>query len=191
MSDEVILYDDEAAARYVTGIEGWVDRHGHFFGKNEHIARSSGCTHYKCEDCGSLTNKYWKRCQSCIEARKNAEHAKREHVDWDLETPVYSELLDRYFFDEDELLDILGDRGLSAESARLLLCAPQYLRPVETDYWADDLPDTEYVVNPDEVIPTEVWDALQALNSAIESAGPVSWIPTETAVTLQEDEDLT
>ena len=58
--NEMILNTSDEAAHFVTGLSGWVSRHGHFYGNDERLARYDGCTHTVCE-CGKPCEKGWDR----------------------------------------------------------------------------------------------------------------------------------
>jgi len=166
MTDKIIMYDSPEAATYKTGIEGWVSRDGHFYGKDEHMARWAGCTHMPCEKCGAIKERnFW--CNPCREKRKAEEFTKLPVEKWDGTTPVCVFDSDTYFFDEGELLDFLADIPEDQE-VHLCKCEPIHLRIIDSDYWCDDLPD-------EGELPPEVEEAMEALNKAISAAGPVAW----------------
>lgn len=177
---EVILYDSDKATRYVTGISGWVDRNGLFYGDNkdsERGARYSGCTHRICK-CGNQMEKRYTACAVCRENAAVERHKKRERKEWDENRPAYSEACDRYFYSWDDIEDYLMDcEPCSKEDLRLIICQPVYLTQIDTDYWEGDLPE-------DGEVPDAVVEALNALNRAIEQAEPVAWEPGKYAVTL-------
>jgi hypothetical protein len=75
----------------------------------------------------------------------------------------------------------LEDEGGSIESLRLILCEPEYLRPVEWDHWVDDLPE-------DGELPGAVEDAVEALNKVIREQGPSAWYPGKYAAVLKEEQ---
>ena len=82
---KIILYDSDEAAKFVTGISGWVDRRGVFFGDShdsEDVARYSGCTH-RCCSCGNVMEKYHTKCAVCREREATERYKKREKKDWD------------------------------------------------------------------------------------------------------------
>ena len=170
MNTEQILYNSDDAAKFVTGIEGWVDRQGRFFGNDERAARYSGCTHTKCQECGKPTRKHWTHCDDCRAKRAEERYLKRERKHWDGETPLYSDSADIYFFDEGHLLDHIYEHNCTIESLRLVICKPVKLRQVDEDYWSDDLAE-------DGELPDEVVGALESLNAAIREADPVAWEP--------------
>lgn len=177
---EVVLYGSADAARYVTGISGWVDRNGMFYGDNkdsEHLARYSGCTHRICE-CGKQMEKHYTKCSSCRENAAVERHRNRERKEWDGSRPIYSEACDRYFHSWDDVEDYLEDcKSCTKEDLRLLICRPVYLGKIDEDWWADDLPD-------EGELPDAVMAALNALNEAIDKAGEVAWEPGKFAVDL-------
>ena len=173
METKRILNTSNEAAKFVTNIEGWVDRYGRFFGKAknaEDMARWSGCTHIICPDCGMPTSKGYTICHNCREKNAIKRYEAKERKQWDGETPLYSDFLDKYFFSEDDLSDFIEDYRCTAKSLRLIICEPVYLRQVDTDYFCNELAD-------DGEIPSEVVKALDNLNEVISTIRPVSWIP--------------
>ena len=166
----MIINTSEKAAEYKTGIEGWVDRHGRYWGDDERTARWSGCTHISCGDCGEPTPKGYTACESCREAGAIKRHAAREHREWDGETPLYSDATDEYLMNKDMLTDYVAWNNCNADDLRLIICDPVTLTHVADDYWCDDLPD-------ECELPSDVEKALDALNQALEDAGTVAWIP--------------
>ena len=164
-----ILNTSDEAAKFVTNISGWVDRHGRFFGKEEDMARWSGCTHIVCPDCGNPTPKGYTICKTCREKKAVERYETKERKEWDGETPLYSDFLDKYFFSEDDLSDFMEDCRCTATSLRLIICEPVYLRQIDTDYFCDELAD-------DGELPEAVVAALNNLNVAIRDEDPVSWM---------------
>ena len=173
---ECVLITSEKAAKFVTNIEGWVDRHGRFWGKDEDLARWSGCTHVLCKECGTVIPKEgWTVCADCREMKKVQEYELRERKQWDGETPVYSETLDKYFFDGDDLQLHLEDYGGTIEALRLVICDPLELPEITEEFFCDDLPDEGEV-------PSDVLQAMDELNRVIAEQDPVSWAPGKYAV---------
>ena len=106
----------------------------------------------------------------------------REKIVWDGNTPIYSETMDKYIFDYDDLEYLLDDIDpplidCVAETLRLLSCEPIYLSQIPDDYWCDDLAE-------DQELPVEIIAALQLFNDVISSHEPVSWMPGKYSVTL-------
>src|SRR5579872_5803301 len=60
----IVMYDSPEAATFRTGLSGWVSSDGHYYGKDEHLARWAGSTHKKCE-CGNIHEKTWTCCEEC------------------------------------------------------------------------------------------------------------------------------
>ena len=182
MEDIQILDTSNEAAEFRTGIEGWVDRHGRFWGKDEHMARWSGCTHIMCPDCNRVMTKNYTLCSKSHEEKAVERYKTRETKPWDGTTPLYSEAYNRYFFDRDEVLEYLDEIDQKAESfgvLRLLKCTPIGLRQIDDDYFCDDLPE-------EGELPSDVADALAALNDVIREQAPVSWTPGEYAAIIEE-----
>jgi len=175
MSEQIILFDSNDAARFETGISGWVDRKGHFFGKDENAARYSGCTHRKCKQCGRLTVKHRVFCDPCGTEKDIERYEKLEKVDWDGKTMLYSDSCDVYFSDLDEIQDYIEEHECALEALFLIKCEPSYLRQIDEYYFSDQLPE-------DGDLPDEISEALEALNKLIREHGPVSWYPGKKAI---------
>ena len=181
---KIILNTSNEAAKFITNIEGWVDRHGRFFGKEkkvaEEMARWSGCTHIVCPDCGKACQKSYIRCSDCREKKAIERYKALECKEWDGKTPLYSGRDDEYFFNEQELTDYIEDSfdvESDIASLRLVVCEPTYLRQVDTDYFCDELAD-------DGELPEDVINALDDLNAVIKNEAPVSWSPGKYAADL-------
>lgn len=172
---ETIHYSSEKAATRQT-VTGWVSANGRFWGEDEHMARWDGCTHVACKECGApvLKNCY---CSPCHERRQIEKFKALPVIDWDRETPVYSESHDRYFMDPKELLEYTDDEQISLEDLMLVICTPNHAHEVNQDYWCDDLPE-------DGELPAEISEALDALNLAISKAAPLSWSPGKQAINV-------
>ncbi len=185
MSDDKIILDtDPEAARFdPVGISGWVSRDGRFYGNDERLARYAGCTHRACEDCGAPTPKMYVACARCREARADKRHAEREARPWDGVGFIYSDALDRYFSDSDDLEEYLDEEdALPVESLRLLHCEPIFASEIEPgDYYHDSLPDED-----DEAVPAWLEEAFAALNETIRAhrarGDALSWTPGKVAV---------
>lgn len=174
---DIVLDTSEEAAKFVENISGWVSRDGLFYGKNERAARYAGCTHRACDDCGKPAEKMYTVCSDCREKRDVERYARRERVEWDETTPIYSTTVDRYFYSVGEAEDYIYDTETTKEDLRLVLCEPVFLQRIDDDRWIDDLPE-------DGELSDEVKSALDNLNAALVASGPVSWAPGNKAVVL-------
>ena len=179
MSDKQILITSNEAATLITGIEGWVDGNGRFWGKDEHAARWSGCTHIICPSCQKPTSKNYTHCPECREKRELERYKERERVEWDGKTPLYSERADRYFSDSEDLDYYLEEEECSAGDLRLIICIPNYLKPLEDDFFCEDLAE-------DGELPQDVIEALNDLNEVISKQESISWSPGKYAADLSE-----
>jgi len=177
--EKIILAESDEAAKFVTGISGWVDRNGVFWGQLEEMARYSSATHKRCEECEeSIIKKNYRFCANCQEKKDIERYSKLERKDWDGVAYLYSDRDDVYFADYQELHDYLDDLGMeNADSLRLIICEPECLREVDADYWSDDLPD-------DTDFPESVLSALETFNAALKAAGIVSWHPGKFAAII-------
>jgi hypothetical protein len=183
--EKIVMYDSDEAARFVTNVEGWVDRNGFFYGNRkdaEHCARYSGSTHKKCE-CNELMEKHLTLCHKCSEKKDIERHKQREVVEWDGETVLYSHYADEFFKDSDDIEDYCEENSINKDDMQLVLCDPVYFRHVDTDYWENDLP-TEGGYEFGEIASKSVLELIDDLNKALRACGPVSWTPGKKAVRL-------
>ena len=176
--NKIILNESDEAATWKTGISGWVDRHGHFFGNDERNARWSGATHILCPECGKPTSKNYTMCADCRLKKSIERYNERERKEWDGETPLYSHACDKHFFNDD-LFDHLEEFDCTAESLRLIICEPMYLRQIDEDYFCDDLPE-------DGELSKDIVSALEELNLLIKKNGPVGCMPGKYAATMPD-----
>ncbi len=160
-----VRYDSPEAATYKTGLSGWVNRSGQFWGEDEHMARWSGCTHQLC-GCGAVIEKGRGRCRSCQGTKDMVTYHALPVEKWDGTTPLCVFNEERFFFGED-VLDYLADHP-EPEEVRICKCKPGYLGQISSENWCDDLPE-------DGELPGEVEAAVEALNKVIAAAGPVCW----------------
>jgi hypothetical protein len=190
------LHWTESAERVT--VEGWVCKTcRRFWGDNgmaEHMARYCCSAEVPCSSgCQAFTRKGRSLCDTC-EARAAVErHEKRKREPWDGKSMLYSEALNRFFVDLDDMVDyVAGEIDLSknqeeatgaicewTEDHRVLLCVPQYGRQVDSsDIFQDVLPEDGYGDRESAAIAPQ----LKALNEAIEAFGPVSW--TDVSIAL-------
>lgn len=178
--DGIIKYDSDEAATFKTHISGWVNRHGQFYGENEHLARWSGCTHLECstEGCTTLVEvRGYTTCDKCREKNAEDKYFSLDVVEWNGSFPVYSHTFDEYFFDGDQLDDYLQDvyseQG-TVDNPRMVLCRPVLWRSLDTEYFTDDMYE-------DCEAPDELAKAVDELNKVIENLNKnktsIAWEP--------------
>ena len=179
--EKIILPESDEAAKFVTGISGWVDRNGRFYGQSEEMARYYGSSHKKCEECKeAIINRDHRYCEDCREKKFIERYNKLEKKVWDGESYLYSDLDDVYFADYDYVNDYLDEHGIEdINNLRLVICEPNYLGEISEDYWSDDLPD-------DMDLPDSVLSALETFNAALKAAGIVSWSPGKYAAIIED-----
>jgi hypothetical protein len=179
-NEEVVLPTDDKAATFGT-VEGWTSRHGRFFGAGvpgERAARYDGSTHSICDACGATCSKYYIKCGACRSKAEVEKHKAREIKEWDGEGGLYSELLDKYYFDLDDLYCDLRDEPFTLEDHMLRICEPQYARQIDYDFNCDELPE-------DGEDPPEVVAAAKAYNEAVKGV-ILSWLPGKYACKLDD-----
>ncbi|WP_114094458.1 hypothetical protein [Thalassospira xiamenensis] len=171
---KILYHSPEAASlRQVTG---WVSSTGRFYGNDERTARYDGCTHKLCEECGEHEHqRNWTCCDEC-----RAKHAEQRYnampfAEW-TDGMVYSQMLDRFFNDEEELREHLADNDdLQADTLRLVICEPEYAPIIDIDeMWQDYLPEDMYLSD----VAPELADAIAKVNDILTETKPIlSWRP--------------
>jgi hypothetical protein len=169
VKEKIILADDPRSAEYRTNIEGWVSRHGKFYGTDEFLARWDGSTHKACDKCGALyaKNSY---CRPCSEKRKDDKFAAMPEIEWDGKAMLYSQLHDEYFSDMDAANEYADEHEIDPAEMQLIICAPNYVPTLESDFCDGYLPDD----NDD--LPQAVADAMDDFNKAVHGI-VLSWSP--------------
>mgnify|MGYP000935104589 CR=1 FL=1 len=89
-------------------------------------------------------------------------------MEWDGESPIYSDINDTYYRDLDEAECDL-EENQTLEDLQLLACKPEYIRPLDESYCEDILPE-------DGELPQEVLDAMNEFNQKVEGI-IISWYP--------------
>lgn len=184
MIDKIIMLDSPEAAQYKTDIKGWVSAKGTYFGEDyaaEMAARLDGCTHIKCDSCGEIAKKlYNKRCMRCRELRIIEEYKAMPKIEWDGKTMLYSDLLDQYYSSLAEAAEDLED-SQTLDDLRLIICEPNYVRPLGLDYFCNELADEDEYDD----IPPEIIRSMNVFNASV--AGIViSWSPGNVALELPD-----
>jgi hypothetical protein len=180
--EKIIFPDDKEAARYLTGIEGWVSRRGQFYGdthESEEMARWDGATHVRCRYCSVPVEKSrgWTACYDCREKKAVEKWESLPEKKWcgsDDDPPVYSEWFDAYFYDMGGIEEECEEHGITIQEARLVICEPQYPPTVDPeDHLRELMPD-----DGDDDIPADILDAFDRLNEFLRNyRTPLSWVP--------------
>lgn len=184
MTEQVILYESDEAASYRTDIKGWVSRTGMYYGDDsgsESAARYEGCTHHKCRDCDKLTERQWLICQSCVDLREEARYLAMPEAEWDGYAWLYSDCLDRYFANPDDADDYIVNslEGKTLADLRLVICKPNFVRPLESDYCCDEIPE-------DGDLDDDVQKAMDDFNKAVHGI-ILSWSPGKTRLKIDKE----
>lgn len=87
--------------------------------------------------------------------------------------------LGRYYSDPADAIEDAENEGVG--EPMLLICEPEYVRPIENDYFQDQLPEDE------DDLPCEIAEAMDAFNAAV-SGVILSWVPGEFALDLECEE---
>lgn len=106
---------------------------------------------------------------------KTESFLKLTEVDWDGESPVYSDINDTYYNDLDHAECDL-EENQTLEDLQLLACRPEYVRPLDESYCEDILPE-------DGELPKEILDAMDEFNRKVEGI-IISWYATNNRIKL-------
>ena len=101
---------------------------------------------------------------------KTTEYHKLPLVVWDGRSPLYSIVTDRFYNDLSEVESDL-EEGWSVNALMLMPTRPVYVRPLDSSYCEDGLPEDGYGE-----LPVEVERAMDAFNKAVEGI-VLSWEP--------------
>lgn len=91
-------------------------------------------------------------------------------VDWDEESPIYSDANNKFYNNILECEQDL-DENQNLLSLRLMATSPQYIRPLDESYCDDIMPEDGYYELPDEIL-----KAMDEFNKAVDGI-IVSWYP--------------
>lgn len=105
---------------------------------------------------------------------KSVERYKMSESDaWDGEVALYSEFLDRYYGDAEQVIEeVDADSQHSIESLRIYLCDPIYLSELDSDFFLDQMGE-------DAELPTELLEAMDKFNEAIKNTPPQTYYPSK------------
>lgn len=177
---KIILRDSPEAASIQT-VTGWVSSTGRFWGNDEDMARYDGATHQKCiqnaEHPIYEINGY---CRACWDEKQQAVYEAMPSEPYnDNACMVFG--TDRYFSEENDILDYCVDRGINPAELQLVHCEPNYASQIdESDYYSDDLPEGGE-------LPQVLQDAFDQLNEIIGHKKHVlSWSQGKTKAVLSE-----
>lgn len=183
--EKIVLPSDAEAATLETNIQGWISRSGKFFGtvsRAEELARWDGATHIPCPGCGVAVEKHRLYCIDCVMEIKKEKYLAREVIKWNGVTPLYSQGCDEFILhrdDLDEFISQLSNADRDNAVVQLIPCDPVRLRPIELDYWDDNLPDD----SDGDDLPDDFLEALDRLNEIAQDT-VASWEPGKYRVIL-------
>ncbi len=170
---KIIMRDSPEAAQPHT-MTGWKSSDG-FFYKDEDTARYAGCTHVACSSCGAPCVKHYTHCDACRNAREIERYNALKKEPWDGVGMLYSDARDVYYTDISDAEDAL-EEGETLADLRLLICEPNYVRELDSDYCCDEVAE-------DGEPPDAVLEAMDAFNKAVKGI-VLSWSPSETAMLI-------
>jgi len=165
---KIILYDSPEAATFKTGISGWVDAGGRFWGKDEHMARYSGCTHVLCQGCGAPSEKGWTHCEGCRVKRSDENYQALPFKKWHGEEAICTWDGHHYFFNEEDLIEFLYENEFNGSDVQLVFCEPIEYREIDYNYWGDD-------AHEDWEPPKKLVEAVEKVNDLIRELKPHSY----------------
>lgn len=172
MSKEIVLDTDEGLVEYRTDIKGWVGKNGRFYGENKNMGISDNSTHKTCSE-GHVYGKSWISCPKCSEDGGLKRYLDLPVIEWDEETPIMSYDNDTFFKDIEEVIEYLeNDEDITLEDLRLVICTPNHLNEVNSEFWSDIIPEEHDLKD---IVSEEFNKKLAELNEIIDKHGPISW----------------
>jgi len=190
-SPPVVRYEDNAGpATLITPkgtMQGWacLACNRVFVGSvtDEEVARYCCATDLPCgeEGCTGRRLKPYTCCAPCLEKKEATRYAAIPEAEWDGETPLVLFDDDRYFMDEDELLDYCADEEVAVADLRLVICQRVGLPAFDVwDFLAgclyEDADVSDFDAPPQEIE--------KIVNDWIEKHAPKSWEAGKTRPTL-------
>jgi hypothetical protein len=176
--DEVIMYSSLKAAQIVT-VTGWMNRHGTFYGDDEHLARWSGSTHKYCEGCDAVIEMRG-YCEPCHQKHVREEWLKFPLVEWDGTGMFCTHDSDKFFSSTEEFYEWCAEDDINPEDVMLVVAEAHGLSTIDSDHWCDELAE-------DHEPPLEVLEALEALNKVIRAAKPQTYWPSKKRMILKRE----
>ena len=163
-----------------TTITGYIIN-GRFCGDYEHMAKMEMCTHVDCESCGKEIEKKYRVCDDCkhkskVEKWEKSEKRNQSPSDYG----YYSDLLDKYYFDTDELEEDCIEDGLQVKDLLLYHVDRELAPEVDLESIFEDITPEELTVG--EMITEEIFEACKHLNKLIADHPVNSFMPTEIGV---------
>lgn len=157
-------------------------------GKNlyssEESARYRMCTHAKCTTCGTPAKRPYTLCESCRHKRSVQRYRELPFEEWDGKTMLCIYGDDQYFQDHDDIVMYCDDHDIDdSTQLMLVICTPNYIKPIQHDWFEDDLPE-------DGELPKELNDKIEEFNKFIETLKPISWSEGKVRTTVNVNEDL-
>ena len=181
MSDKkIILPEDPEAAELVT-IRMWKTSTGQYFHeRDKDIAIWNGSTHDTCK-CGEIYEKIVHTiCPKCVFENLKKRYNELEKVEWDEKYPVVEFGGDRWFYSLEEIEDYCVENNTTISTLMLIHSEPTELPTIDIDDFLSD------VMSDDGEPPQDLIDAADLFNESIESAGTLSYGPTNKAVKFEE-----
>jgi|GEM_PF-5724329 len=179
---ENIKYED-VKLEFRNDISGWVDANGKFWGKDDHIARWSNCTLIKCncEGCESYVLKGRLKCSDCANKISHKKWEKSEKREASVQDEMYySDLLDIYFHEWEEIEVHCTENGVEIGAARIYHCKRANAPSIDIgDIYCDITPEE---FDPEDMINDEIQDLANKLNLAMASHPVNCFYPSKVAV---------
>lgn len=130
--EPVIRYEDAAEVR--ENIKGWVCKKcSRYWGKDEHMARYCCSDDHPCE-CGGRKSKTYTVCDDCRQKKEHDAWFSLPESEWDGEFPIGTWDDDKFFWDEESLIEYLCEVNEveepedltddQIESTKFCLCEP-------------------------------------------------------------------
>lgn len=137
--DKVIFRDDVIVKSFALVVDGipitLYSANGKIY-TDERVASYDNYTHIKCSKCGEvfLKNSY---CSPCVSKKEKEEWGRLPVKLFDNTFPVYSMSADKFFFDEESMVEYTVENDVTFESLMLTDCIEDRPCTLEVDYFND------------------------------------------------------
>lgn len=110
-------------------------------GNTDHVERAETCCKpHVCKECGKESERWHTLCRNCAYLKRLREWQAKPDTEWDGSFPVMLWDDDKYFFDEEYLLEYVDEQEGGWENIEIEACDPVVPRPFDVhEFLQDDL----------------------------------------------------
>lgn len=177
---DIILPEDDRSLQSTSPVQAWASRHGSLH-RDEESARAFGATHKRCSKCDAIVPRGYRLCDGCRHVETVARWEAMPLEPWDGASPLVLFGDDRYFFDEDAVLDYCDEHGIMVENLLLQHTHRATSPLVDLDDLAERAECEDFTGRS---FPREIIDAANALNRLLAAYEMPVWHPRKARAVL-------